>query len=172
MFPRATADFLLGAALPQAAWPNPTSTFDRYFLPVPPTQQLQHTPDLIIAVLMCCLAAAFLALWRGAPDFRAVRNIGIFFTTAAVGELFDYFGGQTPYWSLRAITAGMLVASAGAAMQIPRRRWTLFFWPIYLFVCRCRVVSQVGFHRPLAVGRCPGSARDSDCPGPNAQKHI
>ncbi len=108
--------------------------FDRYFLPVPPIQQLQHTPDLIIAVLMCCLAAAFLALWRAAPDFRAVRNIGIFFTTAAIGELFDYFGGQTPYWSLRSITAGMLVAAAGAAMQIPRRRWTWFFWPIYLFV--------------------------------------
>ena len=125
MFPRATADLLLGAALPN---------FDRYFPPVPPAQQLQHTPDLIIAVLMCCLAAAFLALWRAAHDFRAFRNIGIFFSTAAVGELFDYFGGQTPYWSLRAITAGMLVATAGAAMQIPRRRWTLLFWPIYLFV--------------------------------------
>ena len=29
----------------------------------------------------------------------------------------------------------MLVATAGEAMQIPRRRWTLLFWPIYLFVC-------------------------------------
>ena len=125
MFPRATADRLLGAALPQ---------FSRYFPPVPPAQQLQHTPDLIIAVLMCCLAAAFLALWRAAQDFRAFRNIGIFFSTAAVGELFDYFGALTPYWSLRAITAGLLVATAGAAMQIPRRRWTLLFWPIYLFV--------------------------------------
>jgi hypothetical protein len=125
MFPRATADLLLGAALPR---------FSRYFPPVPPAQQLQHTPDLIIAVLMCCLAAAFLALWRAAQDFRAFRNIGIFFSTAAVGELFDYFGALTPYWSLRAITAGLLVATAGAAMQIPRRRWTLLFWPIYLFV--------------------------------------
>jgi hypothetical protein len=130
MFARATADLLLGAALPHPK----LAQLDRYFPPVPPAQQLQHTPDLIIAVLMCCLAAAFLALWRTAQDFRAFRNIGIFFSTAAVGELFDYFGGQTPYWSLRAITAGMLVATAGAAMQIPRRRWTLWFWPIYLFV--------------------------------------
>jgi serine phosphatase RsbU (regulator of sigma subunit) len=144
MFARATADLLLGAALPHVALPN----FDRYFPPVPPTQQLQHTPDLIIAVLMCCLAAAFLALWRAAPDFRAVRNIGIFFSTAAIGELFDYFGGQTPYWSLRAITAGMLVASAGAAMQIPRRRWTLFFWPIYLFVSVAVWFPKLSFTAP------------------------
>src|ERR1700678_2391361 len=107
MFPRAMADLFLGAALPH---------FDRLFPPVPPAQQLQHTPDLIIAVLMCCLAAAFLALWRAAPDFRAVRNIGIFFSTAAVGELFDYFGGQTPYWSLRAITAGSGVGRAARGM--------------------------------------------------------
>jgi hypothetical protein len=124
------------------------SLMQKLFPPVPPTQQLQHTPDLIIAVLMCCLAAAFLALWRAAPDFRAVRNIGIFFTTAAVGELFDYFGGQTPYWSLRAITAGMLVASAGAAMQIPRRRWTLLFWPIYLFVCVAVWFPKLSFTAP------------------------
>jgi hypothetical protein len=126
MFPLATADLLLGAALPK---------FDRLFPPVPPAQQLQHTPTLIVAVLMGCLAAAFLALWRAAQDFRAFRNIGIFFLVAATGELFNYCGSQTLYGSLRAITAGMLVATAGEAMQIPRRRWTLLFWPIYLFVC-------------------------------------
>jgi hypothetical protein len=27
-----------------------------------------------------------------------------------------------------------LVEAAGEAMQVPRRRWTLLFWPIYLFV--------------------------------------
>jgi hypothetical protein len=107
----------------------------KLFPPVPPALQLRYIPTLIIAVLMGCLAAAFLALWRAAEDFRASRNMGIFFSTAALGELFNYFGGQTPYWSLRAITAGLLVATAGDAMQIPRRRWTLLFWPIYLFVC-------------------------------------
>ena len=125
MLPCVTAVLLLGAG---------PSLSNRLFRPVLPTQQLQHTPNLIIAVLMGCLAAAFLALWRSAQDFRAFRNIGIFFSTAGVGELLNYFGGQAPYWSLRAITAGLLVATAGEAMQIPRRRWTLLFWPIYLFV--------------------------------------
>ncbi len=105
------------------------------FPPVPLAEQVQKTPTLILAVLMCCLAAAYLALWRAANDFRAFRNIGIFFSIAAMGELFNYFGGQIPYWSLRAITAGLLVATAGEAMQVPHRRWTLLFWPIYLFAC-------------------------------------
>jgi serine phosphatase RsbU (regulator of sigma subunit) len=135
MFASVTADLLQGAALPQPALSQPAlSHFDRLFPPVPPTLQLQHTPTLIIAVLMGCLAAAFLALWRAAQDFRAFRNIGIFFLVAATGELFNYFGSETLYWSLRSITAGMLVAMAGAAMQIPHRRWTLLFWPAYLIV--------------------------------------
>jgi hypothetical protein len=125
MLPRMTAGLLLGARLP---------LIDRLFPPVPLVQQLQQTPDLVIAVLMCCLAAAYLALWRAAPDFRAFRSLGIFFSMVGVGELINYFGDQTLYWSLRAIAAGMLVATAGEAMQVPHRRWTLLFWPIYLFI--------------------------------------
>ena len=83
---------------------------------------------------MCCLAAAYLALWRAAPDFRAFRSLGIYFAIVAISQLFNYFGGQTAYLSVRAINAGMLVAAAGEAMQVPRLRWTLLFWPIYLFV--------------------------------------
>jgi hypothetical protein len=126
MLPRMTAVLLLGAGLP---------LFNQLFPPVPPDQQLQQTPLLIVAVLMCCLAAAYLALWRAAPDFRAFRSLGIFFAIVGVDQLFNYFGGQTLYWSLRAIASGVLVATAGEAMQVPRRRWTLLFWPIYLFVC-------------------------------------
>jgi serine phosphatase RsbU (regulator of sigma subunit) len=107
----------------------------RLFPPLPLTEQVQNTPLLITAVLMCCLAAAFLALWRAAPDFRAFRSLGIFFALVAVTQSFDYFGGQTAYWSLRAIASGMLVESAGEAMQVPCRRWTMLFWPIYLCVC-------------------------------------
>ncbi len=84
---------------------------------------------------MFCLAAAFLALWRAVPDFRAFRNLGIFFAMVAVTQAFDYFGGLIPYWSLRAISSGMVVEAAGEAMQVPRRRWILLFWPICLFVC-------------------------------------
>jgi hypothetical protein len=117
---------LLGAGVP---------VLHQFFPPVPLAAQVQNTPTLILAVLMGCLAAAYLALWRAANDFRASRNIGIFFSIAAIGELFNYFGGHIPYWSLRAITAGLLVATAGEAMQVPRRRWTLLFWPIYLYAC-------------------------------------
>jgi len=104
------------------------------FPSVPLVEQVQNSPLLVTAVLMFCLAAAFLALWRAAPDFRAFRSLGIFFALVAVAQSFDYFGGQIPYWSLRAIASGMLVEAAGEAMQIPRRRWTLWFWPVYLFV--------------------------------------
>ncbi len=107
----------------------------KIFPPVPPVEQVQNTPLLITAVLMFCLAAAFLALWRAAPDFRAFRSLGIFFALVAVTQSCDYFGGQTAYWSLRAIASGMLVESAGEAMEVQRCRWTLLFWPIYLFVC-------------------------------------
>jgi hypothetical protein len=125
MLPRMTALHLLGAAAP---------LLHQLFPPVPPIKQLQETPVLILSVLMGCLAAAFLALWRAAPDFRAFRTLGIFFALVAVCQSSDYFGGQTLYWCLRAIASGMLVEAAGEAMQIPRRRWTLLFWPIYLFV--------------------------------------
>jgi hypothetical protein len=121
-----TAVLLLGAGLP---------LIERLFPPVPLTEQVQNTPLLIASVLMCCLGAAYLALWRAVPDFRAFRSLGIFFSIAAVSELFNYFGGDTPYVSIRAIATGVLVATAGEAMQVPRRRWTLWFWPIYLFVC-------------------------------------
>ena len=120
-----TAFQLLGAGVP---------LLHQFFPPVPPIKQLQETPVLILSVLMGCLAAAFLALWRAAPDFRAFRTLGIFFALVAACQSSEYFGGQTLYLCLRAMASGMLVEAAGEAMQIPRRRWTLLFWPIYLFV--------------------------------------
>ena len=121
-----TAVLLLAADVP---------LMQKLFPPVPLVEQMQNTPLLVTTVLMFCLATAFLALWRAVPDFRAFRNLGIFFVLVAVTQSFDYFGGLIPYWSLRAIASGMVVEAAGEAMQIPRRRWTLLFWPIYLFVC-------------------------------------
>lgn len=120
-----TAALLLGAGVP---------LLHQFFPPVPPTKQLQETPVLILSVLMGCLAVAFLALWRAAPDFRAFRTLGIFFALVAVCQSSEYFGNQALYLCLRAMASGMLVEAAGEAMQIPRRRWMLLFWPIYLFV--------------------------------------
>ena len=48
-----TDALLLGAGLP---------LIERLFPPVPFVQQLQQTRLLIVAVLMCCLAAAYLQL--------------------------------------------------------------------------------------------------------------
>jgi hypothetical protein len=126
MLPRIIVALFTGASLPP---------FQQFFPPMPPAQQLQQTPFLMICVLMLSLAAAYLALWRAAPDFRAFRTLGTYFAFVALQQLILYAGGQVPYWSLRAITSGMLVATAGDAMQIPRRRWTMLFWPVYAFVC-------------------------------------
>jgi Stage II sporulation protein E (SpoIIE) len=119
-----TAVLLLGVGHP---------LMQQIFPPVPLIEQVQDTPLLVTAVLMFCLAAAFLALWRAAPDFRTFRSLGIFFAMVALTQSFDYFGGRTLYGSLRAIASGLLVEAAGEAMRVPRRRWTLLFWPIYLF---------------------------------------
>jgi hypothetical protein len=88
---------------------------------------------LIFAVLGCCLAAAFLALWRAAPDFRAFRSLGIFYALVGGEQFCQYFGGLALYWTLVAFAAAMLVEAAGEAMQVAHRNWTRLFWPIYLF---------------------------------------
>ena len=143
-----TAFLLLGAAVP---------LLHQIFPPVPLAEQVQDTPTLILAVLMCCLAAAYLALWRAAPDFRAFRSLGIYFAIIGVDQSMNYFGGQIPYWSLRAIASGMLVAIAGEAMQIPRRRWTLLFWPIYLFASVAVWFPKLSFINewPVLVSQIP-----------------
>jgi len=98
-----------------------------------PAVQIQLTPSLIMASLDFCLAAAFLALWRAAPDFRPFRSLGFFYFTVVLQQLLQYFGGVILQLSVRAIAVGFLVEAAGEAMRIPRRHWTRFFWPVYLF---------------------------------------
>jgi hypothetical protein len=124
MLPNMAAVFLPGAEAP---------LIERLFPPVPLVQQLQQTPILIISILMCCLAAVYLALWRAAPDFRAFRSLGIFYALVGVQQLFQYFGGNALYWTLVALAAAMLVEAAGEAMQVAHRGWTRLFWPIYVF---------------------------------------
>jgi hypothetical protein len=106
----------------------------RLFPPMPLAEQVQRTPFLVFGVLMCCLAAAFLALWRAARDYHVFRTLGSYYLLVGTEQFLRYSGGDVPYWSLRAIASGLLVAAAGEAMQVPRRRWTMLFWPIWLFV--------------------------------------
>ena len=121
-----TAVLLLGAGLP---------LFHQLFPPVPLIEQVHRTPMLIFGVLYFCLAVAYLALWRAASDFRVFRSMGILFAVLGAQQFFEYFGGiGAPVWSLRAIAVAILVETAAEAMRIPNRRWTRFFWPVYLFV--------------------------------------
>jgi len=106
----------------------------RLFPPIPLHEQMLFTPFLVIGTLMCCLAAAFLALWRAARDYRVFRTLGGYYFLVGIEQFLRYSGGEVPYWSLRAIASCLLVEAAGEAMQVSRRRWTLLFWPVYLFV--------------------------------------
>ncbi len=119
-----TAALLLGASEP---------LLHRIFTPLAPAEQLKHTPNLILAVLLCSLATAYLALWRAAPDFRIFRNMGIFIALVAVDNFSPYVGFHASTWTTRAITVVVLVEIAAEAMRIRNRRWTRLFWPIYLF---------------------------------------
>jgi hypothetical protein len=104
------------------------------FPPMTLVEQVQHTPFLVFGVMMCCLAAAFLALWRAARDYRVFRTLGWYYLLVGTEQFLRYFGADIPYWSMRAIASGLLVGAAGEAMQVPRRRWIWLFWPICLFV--------------------------------------
>jgi serine phosphatase RsbU (regulator of sigma subunit) len=129
----------------------------RYFQPPPLAEQMQLTPLLIVAMLDFCLAAAFLALWRTAPDFRPFRSLGFFYFTVVLQQLLLYFGGVIPSWSVRSIAAGLLVETAGEAMRIPRRGWTRFFWPVYLFGAAAAFSPSLDFFRqwPFLISEIP-----------------
>jgi hypothetical protein len=113
--------------------------------------RLQQTPILIIVVITGCLAAAYLALWRAAPDFRAFRTLGIFFVFVTVDHLVEYLGAPTFALSLRAIAAGLAVATGAESMQIPRHRWTWIFWPVYGFVAVALWFPSLAFTADWAV---------------------
>ena len=119
-----TAVLFLGAGAP---------LIHQLFPPVPLIEQVQNIPQVILPVLLWCEAAAFLALWRAAPDYHVFRNLGFFSIVVGSVGLLAYFGGNVPSLSVRAIATALLVETAGEAMGVPNRRWTRFFWPVYLF---------------------------------------
>jgi hypothetical protein len=107
---------------------------EQLFPQVPLIEQVHRTPMLIFGVLELCLAAAFLALWRAARDYRVFRTLGFFYAIVGVEQFLQYFAGFIPLeWSLRAIAVAVLVEAAGDAMQVTRRGWTRLFWPVYVF---------------------------------------
>jgi len=118
-----TPPHLLGAELP---------LLHQLFPPVPLIEQVQDIPVLVFAVLLCCLAVAYLALWRAAPDYRVFRSLGIYTFAVSVVQFLTYFGAQVLSLSVRAVATGLVVEAAGDAMRVSNRRWTRFFWPVYI----------------------------------------
>jgi hypothetical protein len=140
MFPGVVRNLIVHAAESCAGltaatlWIGSVPQLDRLFPAVPLIEQVHRTPTLIFGVLEECLAAAFLALWRAARDYRVFRTLGFFYLIVGSEQFLQYIGGYTPpVWSLRALAVALLVEAAGEAMQVPYRRWTRLFWPVYLF---------------------------------------
>jgi len=76
----------------------------------------------IFGVLECCLAIAYVALWRAAPDYRVFRTLGIFFALVGTEQFWQYLGGDKSVWALRSFSVAVLIETAAQAMQVPGRR--------------------------------------------------
>jgi hypothetical protein len=113
--------------------------------------QMALTPLIIYAVFYFSLAAAFLALWGAARDYRVFRSMGIYLLLAGIQVLWIYFGGEKSAWGLAALTAPVLVVIAGEAMRVPNRRWALLIWPFCLLVLCLGWVHSLRFVQPLSI---------------------
>jgi hypothetical protein len=101
------------------------------FRPLSMAEQFQHTPSLIVGVLDFCLASAFLAFSRAAPDFRVFRKTGAYYLTIAIEQLWQYHGGEGSDWVPRVLGIYLFVEMVAEAMEIRHRRWTLVLMPVY-----------------------------------------
>ena len=110
---------LLGSVLPHL---NPL------FTPVTPAMRLQNSGELVRR-LELCLAIAYFALWRAAPDFPVFRILSLFFVILGAEQLAQYSGADPIDWSLRASAVGVLPETAAQAMNIQSRRWTRVLGP-------------------------------------------
>jgi hypothetical protein len=106
----------------------------RLFDPIPPAAQLKLTPLIVHAAFSFSLAAAYLALWWTAPDYRVFRSMGIYLGLVGIQLLWVYSGGDKSAWALVALTAPVLVKLAGEAMRVANRRWSLLIWPAGILV--------------------------------------
>ena len=111
-----------------------TPLMQQLFPPLTLAEQVIRTPMLIFGVLQLCLAAAFIALWRAARDYRVFSTLGFFYLMVGTEQFLQYFGGYNhPVWSLRAVAVALLIEAAGDAMDVPHRKWTRLLWPVYAF---------------------------------------
>jgi hypothetical protein len=107
---------------------------DRLFDPVSLSFQVVNTPLIVYTVMLFSLAAAYLALWVTARDYRVFRGMSLYLAMCAVQMLWIYEGGTKSNWALVAVTGPVLIMIAGEAMRVSHRRWTLLIWPFSYFV--------------------------------------
>jgi hypothetical protein len=87
--------------------------------------------ELICAVIQFCLAAAFLALWIAAPDYKVFAGMSFYLALFSLNlSLFYFRDDREANPLLVAITAPVVVVIAAEAMRITKRRWTWIVWPI------------------------------------------
>jgi hypothetical protein len=111
------------------------------------TDPLRDRPILILAVFEFCLAGAYLALWRAAPNLKVFRGMGAYFALTAVEHSLRYFAGLQCEAFITALTSPILVEAAMDAMHMKRARWTRWLWPIYAFQFVAAFVPQLDFAR-------------------------
>ncbi len=97
-----------------------------------PTVAHSHAEmELICAVIQFCLAAAFLALWIVAPDYRVFAGMSFYLALFSLNlSLFYFRDDREANPLLVAITAPVVIVIAAQAMRITKRRWTWIVWPI------------------------------------------
>ena len=99
--------------------------------PLTVADHLRDTPILIFGVLLFCIAAAFLALWRSAPDYRVFLSAGLYLGVISFEQFWRYFAGTGSEWVIAVWGSIFLVITAAQALQIKNRRWTWLVWPIF-----------------------------------------
>jgi hypothetical protein len=113
--------------------------------------RVRDTPILICGVLEVCLAAAYLALWRTAPDFRVFKLMGLYFVVGGVQQFWRYFDGIRWDWVFTVFTSPLIVATALAAMRYRSRRLTLWLFPVCALALLLGWTENGGFVRSWPV---------------------
>jgi serine phosphatase RsbU (regulator of sigma subunit) len=117
--------------------------------PLTVADHLRDTPILIFGVLLFCIAATLLALWRSAPDYRVFLSGGLYLGVISFEQFWRYFAGTESEWIIGIWGSIFLVITAAQALQIKNRRWTWLVWPI--FVIDVLAVIEMNFDRQRAL---------------------
>ena len=122
-----------------------------FFIPTTAVDQLHHSPDLILGVLLLSLAIAFVSLWLTARDFRVFGTLALYYGLLGCELTAEYAGADPLDWTLRAFAVAVIAEVAGQALAIANTRWTRLFWPFYFLVLLGAWVPSLAAFRDLAL---------------------